>query len=164
MKEREIAIDWKGPFSLDQIIDAMDNGGQSPTWEGEDYGLYQIYGGHELYGKGTLLYVGQTTEQTFSQRFKEHKNWLEDDLNGKEVEIYLGRIYDPKKHSPEDNWESWKRDVEIAEKIIIHRYSPSYNGKSLSKEPTSEKIRLIHMGERGRLRDRDIVPKRYHER
>ena len=163
MKEREIVIDWKGPFSLNRIIEEMDDGGQSPTWDGEDYGLYQIYGRHVLYGKETLLYVGKTTEQTFSHRFKEHRNWLEEDQDGKDVEIYLGRIYDPKKHSPEDNWETWKRDVEIAEKIIIYRYSPNYNGRSLSKEPTSEKIRLVHMGERGRLRDRDVVPKHYHE-
>ena len=42
------------------------------------------------------------------------KDWL---YNEEGIQIYLGKIYDPKRHSKKDNWKSWKDDVDKAEKI-----------------------------------------------
>ncbi|MBM4146803.1 MAG: hypothetical protein FJ240_11125 [Nitrospira sp.] len=98
MKSYEIKIEWDGPIKVDEVIEKMNRAGEAPLWDGEDYGLYQIYGAHPLCGKHSLLYIGITTERTFSQRFKEHKSWLGKDQKDEDVHIYLGRVYDPKRH------------------------------------------------------------------
>ncbi len=154
MKPYQIEIEWEGPCSLNKIIEEMDVCGQSPAWSGKDYGLYQIYGRHILYGGKTLLYVGKTTERTFSKRFKGHQQWLLDDQYEKDIHIYLGRIYNPKRHSEKDKWKSWKEDVGDAEKILIYKYSPNYNGRELAIIPElhHQKVQLVHRGEKGRLK------------
>jgi hypothetical protein len=48
----QIKIVWDGPCSVKKIIDTLDNGRSSPDFEGEDYGVYQIYGKHILSGLG----------------------------------------------------------------------------------------------------------------
>jgi len=58
----EIQIDWQGPFSVEEVIKKMDDEGASPNYDGEDYGLYQIYGTHILCGHNTLLYIGKATQ------------------------------------------------------------------------------------------------------
>ena len=158
-----IKIEWVGPFSIEKVIKEMDRGGQDPDWDGEDYGLYQIYGKHILCGKGTLLYIGQTTDQTFSTRFKQHKkDWL---YNEENIKVYLGRVYNRKRHSKEDNWGSWKEDIEIAEKILIYKYSPNYNNTNISNPPelASRNVQLIHKGKRHKLKLKDNAPKDYKE-
>lgn len=167
MQAYEIRIEWEGPLKLQAVIDKKNDTGAHPDWDGNDYGLYQIYGRHILYKENTLLYIGMTTEQTFSQRFTEHgREWLTNDQDEKDINIYLGRIYDPKKHSKKDNWLSWKKDVEMAEKILIYKYSPNYNSECLTNEPdlfTQENVRLIHKGDRNRLHKEDIVPRDFRE-
>ncbi len=158
----EIKIEWVGPFSVEKVVKEMDEGGQYPDW-GEDYGLYQIYGKHILYGKDALLYIGQTTDQTFSTRFKQHKKyWLDNEEN---IKVYVGRVYDPGRHSKEDNWESWEEDIQIAERVLIYKYSPNYNNTNISNPPElgSRNVRLIHKGKRHRLKLKDNAPKDYQE-
>lgn len=164
MKPYEIEIEWKGPFSLRKVINDFDDYGQAPTY-GKDFGLYQIYGKHILYGEKTLLYVGKTTERTFSRRFKNHQHWLLEDQDEKDIHIYLGRIYNSKRHSEKDKWKSWKEDVGDAERILIYKYSPNYNGRELSKIPIlhQQKLRLVHRGEKGKLKNKDVHPKDYFE-
>jgi hypothetical protein len=165
MKAYGIEIEWKGPFSLNKVINEMDDWGQSPTWNGKDYGLYQIYGRHILCGENTLLYVGKTTERTFSRRFKEHREWLLEDQYEKDIKIYLGRIYNPKKHSEKDKWKSWKEDIEDAEKVLVYKYSPNYNSRELARIPKlhHQKVQLVNRREKGRLKYKDIHPKDYLE-
>lgn len=164
MNYYKIEIYWDGPFTLNRVINEMNDSGQSPEWDGKDYGLYQIYGRHILYGKGALLYVGKATRQTFSQRMKQHKKWwLGDDQNEKDVSIYVGRIYNPRKHSVKDKWKSWEEEVEIAEGIIIYKYSPCYNGRTIFNKSAPNNIRLVHIGEKGRLKNKDVIPRDYDE-
>lgn len=165
MKPHEIDVEWEGPFSINKIIKEMDDCGKSPAWDGKDYGLYQIYGRHILYEKNTLLYVGKTTERTFSKRFNEHRQWLLKDQDERDIHIYLGRIYNFKRHSKRDKWKSWKEDVGDAEKILIYKYSPNYNGRELSKIPElhHQEVQLVHRGKRGRLKNKDVHPKDYFE-
>lgn len=158
MREKEITIEWDGPFGVNDVINKMNRAGAPPIWDGEDYGLYQIYGEHTLCKKNTLLYIGITTVRTFSQRFMEHKSWLEQDQKEEDVEIYLGRVYDPKKHLTDEIWEE---DIKIAEKILIYIYSPNYNSRELSSPPDLspyESIRLVHAGKRGKLEPMDNAP------
>jgi hypothetical protein len=138
----------------------LNDDGGPPAYDGEDYGLYQIYGKHILCGPGTLLYIGQTTDQTFSQRFKQHKQWLALEEG---IKIYVGRVYDPKTHSVKDEWRSWVEDIETAERILIYKYSPNYNTKNVYDKPSLpyETVRLTHLGNRNRLKLKDNAPGDY---
>ncbi|TQP76852.1 hypothetical protein FLL89_19800, partial [Vibrio cholerae] len=62
----QIHIQWDGPFSLEQIK-LMNTR--------TDYGLYQVYGTHTVYGSNVLLYIGQATYQTFGTRILQHSKW-----------------------------------------------------------------------------------------
>ncbi|MGE5446044.1 MAG: hypothetical protein ACM3SR_15865 [Ignavibacteriales bacterium] len=163
MERYKIRIGWEGSHSLEEVINKMVDGGTNPDWDGNDYGLYQIYGRHILYGKNTLLYIGMVTEETFSQRFREHKIWLDYDQDEEDIKIYLSRIYDPKEHSERDNWESWKRDIVISEKILIYKYCHNYNLRELSYPPLLpfREVRLIHAGNRNRLKTKIMFQKTF---
>jgi hypothetical protein len=167
MEEYEIKIEWEGPLKLRTVIEEKNDGGEHPDWDGDDYGLYQIYGRHVLYGTNTLLYIGLTTEQTFSERLLEHsREWLENDQDDQDRDIYLGRVYDPRRHSKKDNWFSWRQDVKLAERILIYKYSPNYNSEGLATEPDlspHKNVRLNHRGERNRFKPQDRVPRDFHE-
>lgn len=154
----QIKIEWTGPFSAKDVISRMVDGGDA----GDDYGLHQIYGKHILCGADTLLYIGKATEQTFSDRFKQHlKEFL---YNEEDIEVYLGRIYDPKRHTKKDNWRLWNWDVSKGEQILIYKYSPNYNNRGIGDKPSLtpyKNIRLIHRGERHNLNKRDNAPEDY---
>ena len=83
----EILINWTGPFSIKKVIARINKGGVPPKYDGEDYGLYQIYGRHILGDHHALLYVGEAIEQTFSARFREHQSWLNHEYP---VQVYVG--------------------------------------------------------------------------
>jgi len=159
MKPHEIIIEWEGPFTTDEVINKKNDGGKSPDWDGEDYGLYQIYGRHLLYGYDALLYMGQCTDQTFSQRIdQEYRDYLKDE---KDIQLFLGRIYDYKRHSRNDNWQNWKWDIDMAESILIYKYSPIYNIQKTSNPPVLEpykNIILINNGSKYRLEKEDKAP------
>lgn len=54
-----IHVHWNGPFSLEDVEQKDDN---------FDYGVYQVYGSHPIYGSDVLLYIGKASDQTFSVR------------------------------------------------------------------------------------------------
>jgi len=119
-----ITINWEGPFSYDTAINEyhLDNE------ERCDFGLYQIYGPHDLYKnkkraetENVLLYVGKTISgSAFSGRISRQGF-----CHGSEFEIYFGRIEGANYN---DDKASWEQDVSDAEKILINKYAPSYNG------------------------------------
>ena len=153
----KLRIAWEGPYKLSRAIDEFNDGGAAPDYDGEDYGLYQIYGCHIFGDRNALLYIGEATDQTFSRRFCQHKSWLVREEN---VHIYIGRIYDPQRHTAQDKWTTWKADVLLAERILIYKYSPHYNGIAVSELPSLngfEKVVLIHRGEKHRLKSQDSV-------
>ncbi len=160
MAQYQIEITWGGPYTCVKVIKELTDGGNKKNnWDGEDYGVYQIYGKHILAGNNSLLYIGKAFRQTFSRRFKDHEKWLKDEEN---VKIYVGRIYNPKKHSSKDNWKSWEKDVELAENILIYKYSPHYNSRSLSEQPKlggHKSVCLCHKREKiGKLDKKDTAP------
>ena len=161
MKESSIEIIWEGPLTVEQVINLKNDAGRSPHWEGEDYGLYQIYAEHILSRSDTLVYVGKAVEQTFAQRFRQHaKDWLK---NEKDVQIFLGRINGPR-YSRDDLWQSWKDDVGMAEKILIYKYTPNYNSSEKGDYPKLklfQRVKLTSQGNRHRLHRIDIAPDDY---
>lgn len=156
MSDLKLVIEWSGPYTLDEAIESLTDAGEPPEYDGEDYGVYQIYGQHILCGPGTLLYVGKAARQTFADRFRQHESWLRDE---DDVCIYVGKIWDEERHS--DSEEIWEADVDLAEKILIHKYSPNYNSASIAEEPDLrgfERVELTHRGERNRLKSSDTAP------
>ena len=153
-----LEIVWNGPFGRETVISLFKEEGLPPDYDGEDYGLYQIYGMHILCGPDTLLYIGRSTGQTFSRRFRNHDHWLSLE---EDVAIYLGRIYDPHRHTARDLWNSWVADVRLAECALIYKYSPNYNAISISDPPSLDSFRsveIVHRGQRHKLHARDIIP------
>lgn len=156
MSDLKLEIEWSGPYNLDKAIESLNDAGEPPEYDGEDYGVYQIYGQHILSGPGTLLYIGKAAKQTFADRFRQHESWLRDE---DDVRIYAGRIWDEMRHA--DREKTWETDVDLAEKILIHKYSPNYNSASIAEEPDLrgfERVELAHRGERNRLHSSDTAP------
>lgn len=60
-----IQIDWQGPFTLNDLVLLTD--------DSHDYGIYQIYGKHLVYGKDVLLYIGKADQQTIGKRVSQEK-------------------------------------------------------------------------------------------
>lgn len=154
-----VEIEWEGPFSANYVIKKKnDSGDKSDDYTGSDYGLYQIYGKHILCGKDTLLYIGKASQQTFSGRFRQHwKDWLKEEKN---IKIYLGKIENSRRYTKANSWRNWLRDVDMAESILIYKYSPNYNSACLGKLPDIEpynEIFLLHLGKKHRLKKNDYA-------
>ena len=47
-----INLVWEGPYSYAEVLTRDGN---------TDYGIYQIYSGHPVYGAYTLVYIGRRT-------------------------------------------------------------------------------------------------------
>jgi len=169
MSENIIEIEWEGPLSIDRVIETKhDCGSKGDDWGGCDYGVYQIYGSHILCGEEALLYIGQVHEQVFSERFKEHKKDLLIDDDLEKIKIHLGRIDNtpkyPNKYTSKNNWESWRKDVDITEAVLVYKYSPNYNSQLLQEHPNIapyNEIKLVHKGNRGKIHFEDNAPKDY---
>jgi hypothetical protein len=85
MTTKNIYIDWDGPYTLDELEELDD-----PRI---DYGLYQVYGSHPLYGDEVLLYLGATGgERTFGGRLAEEQNYWEVEEDFQPLIIYVGRL------------------------------------------------------------------------
>lgn len=159
MKPYIIKIEWQGPFSANYVIKKKnDPGDESDGYAGPDYGLYQIYGRHILCKDDTLLYIGKACQQTFSGRFKQHwKEWLKEEKN---IRIYLGKIENFIRYTEANSWRNWLRDVDMAESILIYKYSPNYNSACLGELPDInpyKEVFLLHLGNNHRLKKKDYV-------
>jgi len=159
MKIKEIIINWEGPFKYQEVIGRFYRGGVSKNnYSGEDYGLYQVYGSHILFKEKILLYIGQAKDQTFSNRIYQHyKDWMygEDGLD-----IYLGRV---EENLQDKKFKKWKSNVDVAEAIIIYKYTPNYNSTLKQEEPKLNgfRIKVHNRGSKGILKDWDNAPKDY---
>lgn len=145
---KTIAITWAGPYTFDTVI----NHYYRDDDERCDFGLYQIYGPHELYSNKkrpqtdkVLLYIGMTTSgSAFSGRIANHGF-----CHGPEYEIYLGRLEDAKY---DKDVKSWEHDVKDAEKLLINKYAPPYNangtGDLVKSQLYCPESRVVNLGEK----------------
>jgi hypothetical protein len=140
-----IHIEWDGPYRF------WDNPSQlepvsslkGPT----DYGVYQIYGGHPVYGNSALLYIGMAVAQEFGKRIRQERHWL-DNRDAGRVEVYVGRLAGGR--TPDDN--AWERYIRLAERLLIHAHAPPMNvQKSLAALATD--LRGVHVLNWGYHRD-----------
>lgn len=111
-----IQIWWKGPFSYDEIMK-----------EGQEIGLYQVYGNHILYGKDVLLYIGMTING-FQNRLKDR--WIINNSNDfNRISIYLGTIfsYDKTLDKVEE-----EKQIKQAEALLINVMTPAFNSSYIN--------------------------------
>lgn len=139
----QISLHWTGPHSYNDVSE-MD--------EDHDFGLYQIYGIHPVYGVDTLLYIGLANGNTFGSRFRNaDRVFMNDDNapwedNGCGIRIHTGRIHrENTVPTPTDHtWGNW---ITVAERLLIHAHSPTWNSSSIATPPN---------GNVGRIRYRDV--------
>lgn len=132
MQSQIIHIEWEGPFHLcDLDAGALDDSSR-------DYGLYQVYGAHTVYGSDVLLYIGKADRQTFNTRLKQEK-W---DLNkdAKSLSIFVGRVAG---YQVPTN-QSWSDEITLAEKLLIFAHAPARNSQNIQDIPGLE-LKNIHV-------------------
>ncbi|RCW62964.1 hypothetical protein [Saliterribacillus persicus] len=134
-----IHIDWDGPYKLSEILSLTD--------EVSDYGVYQIYGSHNVYGSNVLLYIGKADRQTIGKRLSQELWWwsTSDPIN---LQIYCGRLAG--EFTPTDN--QWSEEIDLAEKLLINVHKPAYNTQNLIPI-LDESLRNIHILNWGYYRD-----------
>lgn len=137
---RQVRVEWGGPFSVEEVLRL--------NHEEKDYGLYQIYGRHVIFGEGALLYIGRAREQTFAARFRQHEmEWLSKEEG---VAVRVGRIASGDYAHEPPNWPDWCQLLTDAEALEIYAHSPPYNASNIS-EYKGQPLRVINIGERGSL-------------
>lgn len=143
MRDQEIIIhiEWSGPRKLDTVKLLT-----GPA----DYGVYQIYGGHPVYGSSALLYIGLAAAQQFGVRVPQEQQWL-NNRDADRVEVYVGRLSGS--DTPDDA--AWDRQIRLAERLLIYAHSPPHNTqKSLAAlERDLRFVRVLNWG-----RHRDLLP------
>ena len=133
---QDIHVVWDGPYSLAQALELK---------SASDYGLYQYYGDHHVYGNRALLYIGKAQDQTFGKRVSQH-NW--ELWASSSILIYVGRIYSVKPLELPD----WNRQIDLAERILLLSHSPSFNSSNLNKiGHKGDDIRVLNWGARMKL-------------
>lgn len=129
----DIHLVWDGPFSYQEAL-ALNSA--------SDYGLYQYYGDHAIYGSNTLLYLGQATKQTFGRRLAQH-NW--EVWASSDIAIHVGRVWAVQTLDQRE----WERQIDLAERIILQSHCPSFNSSNLNTiGHTGEDTRVLNWGKR----------------
>jgi len=117
---RILDLSWDGPFGFDDV---------AKNFHGStDYGVYQIYGTHAVFGPDALLYIGMAEKNPFGQRIPDHDHWI--DWEPSAARIYLGRLCGTDKMTEAGDAE-WCEMIRLAESLLIYFCSPPYNSKNI---------------------------------
>ena len=115
-----IHVQWTGPLSYREALALND--------ENVDFGVYQIYGAHPVYGKDVLLYIGKADYQTFGKRLSQEV-WHEINQDSFRVSVCLGRLSG---YTGTPLEEEWSRQISIVERLLIHSHWPAGNSSGLN--------------------------------
>ena len=137
--DMHIHILWAGPHTYQEILGFTND---------TDHGLYLVTGFHPTYGR-TLLYIGETHDQTFCARFSQNDKvdlcdeWFD---NSNNLQFYTGRIQKTEGRRNPGN----RRRIETirkAERLLIAAHAPSWNRTGIDgiKKRESKKFDDIHI-------------------
>lgn len=133
-----LRIEWEGPLLIDAVLAVAGE---------HDYGLYQIYSQHIVFGPDALVYLGKAQEQTFAARFQQHwQDWLKWE---NDVTIRLGRLA-PSDYRSDDDWQEWGDLLSSAERLSVFWHTPPYNSHFITGYGGPE-LQIQNWGNRGRL-------------
>jgi len=138
-----VHIQWAGPFSWEgkqksehPLVYPSVNDLNGST----DYGVYQVYGCHAIYGVDTLLYIGKACEQTFAVRLRQESDWrFHGDLQ--RLTVYVGRLSGW--NGTPSNTE-WEEHINHAEKLLILAHKPAYNAQK-GIDYNEERLQEFHV-------------------
>lgn len=113
-----------------------------------DYGIYQVYGDHPVYGADTLLYIGKAKDQTYSTRMKGHTDFDASQAS-KFTKLHLSYFCKADDLS-ETNWGD---AIDVVELALIKAHMPALNSQQVMGflEAGAPNILIYNWGERGRL-------------
>lgn len=137
--ERLVRVHWDPPRSLEATLGLTD--------KTNDYGVYQVYGEHVVFGSGALLYIGKARDQTFGARFDQHQAWLK---NESDILVRVGRLRQDDYKKEEPHWTDWKKAIDCVEELSIYWHSPPYNSKCIVRYG-NQPLRVQNWHHRGRL-------------
>jgi hypothetical protein len=118
LKMNVVDVNWDGPYRYNQIELLNDRA--------TDYGVYQIYGYHPLYGNNVLLYIGKAAQQTFATRILQETWYFNRDANN--VEVYVGKLCGLVQPSNE----VWDLQIAAVEKLLIYAHTPACNSQYIN--------------------------------
>jgi hypothetical protein len=124
-----IEIDWDGPFPMEAVM--------AEAHAGPDYGIYQLYGTHTVFGPDSLLYLGKAQDRPFAVRMREHfEDWGK--WEASPVNVYLGRLGGTSAISDAE----WIDQIARAESLLIYFSTPPYNSSGL-KTFHSDRVTVV---------------------
>lgn len=132
-----IEILWEGPLKIEDA--------KKKTDKDTDYGLYQVYGTHNIYGANTLLYIGKACEQELGNRILQHDSWTS--IEQSELTIYFGRLGG----TYEIDNKTWTDFIGNAETLLIYYCSPAYNSKSINSVGILKDLIVLNHGKKNLL-------------
>ena len=125
--------------------------------ETADFGVYQIYGCHPVYGSDALAYIGMAGEQTFGMRFEGRERisrnvWSD---NWSHHRICVGRIHKTVDESHPSDLQ-WGELIRVAERLLIAGHAPAWNGQGVGELKPDEwdrfgKFHVFNWGQYARL-------------
>lgn len=135
-----IHVEWMGPYTYSEAMQLRD--------EYVDYGVYQIYGAHPIYGSDVLIYIGKADKQTFGTRLSQ-EGWNYHNQDSSRILVYVGRLsgYEGTPLSKE-----WSRQISLVERLLIYSHWPSGNSSGLNVQ-FGEDLHNIHVLNWGKYRD-----------
>ena len=94
--------------------------------DNHDYGVYQVYGSHPVYGSDVLLYIGKAGQQTFSFRLQQQEQFLYNQDAGN-IRYYVGRLAG--EQTPKNS--KWEHQIDMVETLLIHSHWPAANSRNI---------------------------------
>ena len=124
----DIRIEWDGPYNLNDIGYDESEGYKVSTVLNDDttdFGIYQVYGCHPVYGNDVLLYIGKAAKQTFAKRLSREAWEMNED--SKHIKFYVGRLFGEEPSS----WNEWEEMIDKAERMLIYAHEPARNSSNI---------------------------------
>ena len=142
MSTKIIHVQWDGPFTLSNVVKLSD--------KRTDYGIYQIYGSHPIYGNNTLLYIGKACQQTFAERISQ-ENWKGWELGQGRIQVHIGRL----SGSTTPKRAEWNQEIDLVELLLLTAHKPAHNASGIVSlsNAIDMKIREIHVLNWGNCQD-----------
>ena len=135
-----IHVDWSGPYTYEEATKLRN--------EQTDFGVYQIYGAHAVYGSDVLLYIGKAEQQTFGLRLSQ-ESWNFHNQDASRVLVYVGRLGG---YGDTPSASEWSDQISLVEKLLIYSHWPAGNSSGLHAS-FSEELYPVHILNWGCYRD-----------
>ena len=135
-----IHVQWDGPYTYKEALKLKN--------EVVDYGVYQVYGSHPVYGSDVLLYLGKADRQTFGKRLSQ-EYWHYINQDSARVAVYVGRLHS---YEGTPSIEMWSKQISTVERLLISSHWPAGNSSGLNTA-FGEEFHHTHVLNWGAYRD-----------